>query len=389
MKLSVIIVNYNVKRYLMQCLRSVEKAIEGLEADVWVVDNCSADGSLDFLKPLFPRVHFIANEENVGFSKANNRAIRLSSSDYVLLLNPDTIVARETIQAGVQWLDEHPEAGAVAASMHGSTGLFANESRRGIPTPLVSFCKITGLNKFFPNHRVIGRYYMQYLDRHKPSRIEILSGAYMMIRRKALDQVGLLDEDFFMYGEDVDLSYRLLQGGWKNYYVPYPIIHYKGESDHPSTIRYVNIFHKAMIIFYEKHFSRRYLLSGLLIRVAVYLKAGATLMAYLLRGVKNVFSGRAFGLKPNKRLEGFDFYCLCRDENREAIARHVEDMQSKVTFVRQAAEANGSKTKLPALLLDTTMFTYDEILHIIIRQQEEGRACLLCTYTPEIGILVP
>lgn len=282
MKLSVIIVNYNVKHYLYQCLSSVKVATSNLDADIWVVDNNSSDGSMDFLKPLFPEVHFIENKNNVGFSVANNQAIRQSQGDYVLLLNPDTIATTSAIVESVKWLDEHDDAGCVGVALYNSCGQFAPESRRGVPTPLVSFCKMSGLAKVFPKNRIIGRYYMQYLDREKPAQIEILSGAYMMLRRKALDEIGLLDETFFMYGEDIDLSYRLLNGGWKNYYLPYPIIHYKGESEHPSTFRYVNVFHKAMIVFYDKHFSGKYFLSGFLIRLAVYLKAFATLVMYFV-----------------------------------------------------------------------------------------------------------
>lgn len=282
MKLSVIIVNYNVKHYLYQCLNSLKVAIRNLDADIWVVDNNSSDGSLDFLMPLFPDVHFICNDANVGFSVANNQAIRQSESDYVLLLNPDTIATTSAIEDSVKWLDEHDDAGCVGVALYNSCGRFAPESRRGVPTPLVSFCKMSGLAKLFPKHRIIGRYYMQYLDRNKPAQIEILSGAYMMLRRKALDEVGLLDETFFMYGEDIDLSYRLLKGGWKNYYIPQPIIHYKGESEHPSTFRYVNVFHKAMIVFYDKHFKGKYFLSSMLIRMAVIGKAFATLMLHLI-----------------------------------------------------------------------------------------------------------
>lgn len=378
MKLSIIIVNYNVKRFLFQCLRSVEKAIEGLDADVWVVDNNSKDGSVDFLEPLFPQVHFLRNEENVGFSKANNRAIRLSKSEYVLLLNPDTIVTPETIRAGVNWLDENPETGAVAASMHNCFGAFANESRRGVPTPFVSFCKISGLAKLFPKHHLIGHYYMQYNDRHEMSEIEILSGAYMFMRRAALDKVGLLDEDFFMYGEDVDLSYRLLQGGWKNVYLPYPIIHYKGESEHPSTSRYVNVFHQAMILFYEKHFNKRYPLSGLLIRMAVYFKAFLTLIQYTLRDI----------IGSAKKCEIGHFWCFCNEDNRETILKAAKDIKAEVTFIESAEQVTHFNSD-DFLLYDATKVSYSRMLDEIIRFNDEGHRIDLCTWHPEIGILVP
>lgn len=378
MKLSIIIVNYNVKRFLFQCLRSVEKAIEGVDAEIWVVDNDSKDGSLNFLQPLFPKVHFVKNDENVGFSKANNRAIRMSQSEYVLLLNPDTIVTPETIRAGIDWLDNHPDTGAVAASMHNSVGTFANESRRGIPTPLVSFCKISGLAKLFPKHHTIGRYYMGYNDRHEACSIEILSGAYMFMRRTALEQVGLLDEDFFMYGEDVDLSYRILKGGWKNYYLPYPIIHYKGESEHPSTSRYVNVFHQAMILFYDKNFSKQYPLSGLLIRCAVYMKAFLTLIRYTLRDI----------LKSKKEPRFGTLWCICDPANRDEITRCAETMNAKVQFITDVKEAYG-KDDDDYLLFDCTHVSYSKIINDLIAANEDGEQITMTTWHPEIGILVP
>lgn len=378
MKLSIIIVNYNVKRFLFQCLRSVEKAIEGLDAEVWVVDNASKDGSLDFLQPQFPKVHFIQNEENVGFSKANNRAIRMSQSDYILLLNPDTIVTTETIHSALDWIENHPETGAVAASMHNSVGAFANESRRGIPTPLVSFCKISGLARLFPKHHIMGRYYMGYNDRHEACNIQILSGAYMFMRRAALEQVGLLDEDFFMYGEDVDLSYRILKGGWKNYYLPNPIIHYKGESEHPSTSRYVNVFHQAMILFYDKHFSRQYPLSGFLIRCAVYMKAFLTLIKYTLRDV--------FMSKQTKKIG--TFWCICDTANRGEIERCAKAMNANIEFISEAKEAYNKGTD-DYLLFDCTHVSYSKLIDDIITAFDNEKVITMATWHPEIGILVP
>ena len=272
-KLSVVIVNYNVRYYLEQCLRSVLRALVGIPAEVWVVDNASTDGSLEYLCPRFPEVKFIANTENQGFSRANNQAIRQSKGEYVLLLNPDTLVAEDTFRVCLNFLDSHPDVGATGVRMLHPDGRFAPESRRGLPTPFTSFCKMTGLGMLFPNSKLFGRYYMRYLDPEQPNPIEVISGAFNMIRRKALDQIGLLDEDFFMYGEDIDLSYRLLQGGWKNYYLPCLILHYKGESTEKSSYRYVHVFYEAMLIFFNKHYSKRYWLLGLFIRLAVYVRA--------------------------------------------------------------------------------------------------------------------
>ena len=282
MKLSVVIVNYNVRLYAEQCIRSVLRASGGMDAEVWLVDNASTDGSVDYLRPLFPEVHFIANKDNHGFSYANNQAIRQSSGEYVLLLNPDTIVGEDVLRGCVDFLDSHPSVGATGVRMLNADGSFALESRRGIPTPFTSFCKMSGLCSLFPGNRVLGRYYMQYLDPDVEAPIEIISGAFNMLRRKALDQIGLLDETFFMYGEDIDLSYRMLEAGWQNYYLPLNILHYKGESTVKSSYRYVHNFYNAMLIFFNKHYGRRYKLLGLLVRSAVVLRAMADLYGNML-----------------------------------------------------------------------------------------------------------
>ena len=244
--LSVIIVNYNVKFYLEQCLESVRRASKGMQAEVIVADNLSTDGSVDYLRQRFPEVTFIENGENVGFARANNRAIRQSKGKYVLLLNPDTIVGEDTLAGLVDFMEAHPEAGGAGAYMLNTNGTFAPESRRGLPTPFVAFCKMTGLAALMPKSRRFGRYYMRYLDENQVNEIEVISGACMMLRREAIDKVGLLDEDFFMYGEDIDLSYRVMKGGYKNYFVPVRMLHYKGESTVKSSYRYVHTFYQAM-----------------------------------------------------------------------------------------------------------------------------------------------
>lgn len=282
MKLSVIIVSYNVKYHLEQCIRSVQKASEGIDADIWVVDNASSDGSVDYLQSIFSDVHFISNAENVGFSRANNQAIRESEGEYVLILNPDTIVAEDTLKGCIDFLDSHPKVGATGVRMLNADGTFAPESRRGLPTPFTSFCKMTGLSTLFPKSRIFGRYYMKYLNADEANPIDVISGAFNMLRRKVLDKVGLLDEDFFMYGEDIDLSYRVLLGGWQNYYLPYYILHYKGESTQKSSFRYVHVFYNAMLIFFNKHFGKKYVLVGYIIRLAVVFRAMLDMFIRLL-----------------------------------------------------------------------------------------------------------
>lgn len=278
MKLSVIIVNYNVKYYLEQCLNSVKRAIDGLDAEVFVVDNHSRDGSVSYLERRFPHVNFVASNHNLGFARANNIAIRDSKGEYVLLLNPDTFVGEDTIKQCVEFLDNHKDAGSCGVKMLQIDGERARESRRGIPDPLTAFYKMAGLCARFPNNPKLGHYYMGGLPWNQPAQIEVVSGAFFMARRSALENVGLLDEDFFMYGEDIDLSYRILKGGYKNWYLPYPILHYKGESTQKSSFRYVHVFYDAMLIFFRKHYGHLSFVLGIPIKMAIYMKAMAALL---------------------------------------------------------------------------------------------------------------
>lgn len=277
--LSVIIVNYNVEYFLEQCLHSVMKASKGLRCEIFVVDNNSVDGSVAMVETKFPEVILIANRENLGFSKANNMAVRQSKGRYVLLLNPDTLTEEDTLEKSVAFMDAHPDAGGLGVKMIDGRGRFLPESKRGLPTPAVAFYKIFGLAALFPKSHVFGKYHLGYLSENETHEVEILSGAYMMMRRTCLDKVGLLDEAFFMYGEDIDLSYRILKGGYKNYYLADTrIIHYKGESTKKSSVNYVFVFYRAMVIFAEKHFSPgRAGTFSFFINLAIYLRAGIAL----------------------------------------------------------------------------------------------------------------
>ena len=268
MKLSIIIVNYNVRAYLEQCLQSVQKALNGIDGEVFVVDNHSEDDSVAVLRTDYPWVRLIENQENVGFARANNLAIRQSDAEYVLLLYPDTVVYEDTLRQSLTFLDAHPKAGGAGVMMHNADGTLAPESRRAIPTPWVSCLKMLGFTK---------RYYMSHLPWDQPSQIEIISGAFCLLRKKALDEIGLLDEAFFMYGEDIDLSYRLLKGGWQNWYLPYSIIHFKGKSTQKSDYRYVHIFYQAMLIFFRKHYGHLSFFYTMPVKMAIYFRAAIAL----------------------------------------------------------------------------------------------------------------
>lgn len=253
MKLSIVIVNYNVKYYLEQCLDSVLKSIQNMDAEIFVVDNHSSDGSLEYLVPKFPAVHFIANQKNIGFSRANNQAIEQAQGEYVLLLNPDTVLGENTLAGVCRFMDENKQIGAVGVKMLDGLGRFLPESKRGFPSPWNSFTKISGLARLFPHSKVFGGYHLRYLDENETHEVEVLAGAFMMLRRETIEKSGSLDNRFFMYGEDIDLSYRINQAGYSNFYFPEPIIHYKGESTQKD-IRYVKHFYEAMLIFFNKHY---------------------------------------------------------------------------------------------------------------------------------------
>jgi GT2 family glycosyltransferase len=274
MDLSVIIVNFNVRHFLEQCLDSVIKASEKITCEIFVVDNNSTDGSCQMVMSHFPGVKLIRNPDNYGFSAANNQAIRQSEGKYVLLLNPDTLIEEETFTRCLTFMNEHPEAGALGVRMINGNGKLLPESKRALPTPGTAFFKMAGFSFLFPHSRLFNRYYLPHLDSTATTETEIISGAFMFIRKEVLDKTGLMDETFFMYGEDIDLSYRILKTGFKNYYFPgVRIIHYKGESTSRGNLNYIVQFYKAMLIFVRKHFTGSGKKSLLfLISVAVYFR---------------------------------------------------------------------------------------------------------------------
>jgi GT2 family glycosyltransferase len=280
LRLSVVIVNYNVRHFLEQALGAVRRAMQGIEGEVWVVDNNSVDDSLRMVRERFPETKLIANTSNPGFAVANNQAIRECAGEYVLLLNPDTLVEENTFQKCLAFMDQHPEAGALGVKLIDGSGKYLPESKRGFPSPWVAFCKTFGLSSLFPKSARFNHYYLGHLSEHETQEVEVLAGCFMFIRRAALEKSGLLDEAFFMYGEDIDLSYRITQAGYKNYYFPETsIIHYKGESTKKGSLNYVRTFYQAMIIFAEKHFTgRRAGLFIFMLHGAIWLRAGITLL---------------------------------------------------------------------------------------------------------------
>lgn len=395
LKLSVIIVNYNVKYYLDQCIRSVLRAFEEMNtpAEIIVVDNHSADGSVDYLEQrypqkLYPMVRFVRSAHNLGFARANNIAIRQSRGEYVLLLNPDTIVGEDALKASVDFMDAHEDAGAVGVRMLGAQGRRAMESRRGLPTPMVSFFKMLGFCNRWPHHRLFGKYYMGYLPWDEPCQIEVVSGAYCMLRRKALDEVGLLDEDFFMYGEDIDLSYRVLKGGYHNYYLPVDILHYKGESTQKSSFRYVHVFYEAMLIFFRKHYSGMTFLLSLPIKTAIYAKALMALVGMLsdrMRKSLGFFAPSAEGAQHYVFVGSLEMQDACRDIARR-LGLDAEFHDSEV--LEDRSEATWSEKNDNVLVLDADSMSYADMLKRMSHLSDMNVNVTLGTYSKEIGKII-
>ncbi|MBN8853133.1 MAG: hypothetical protein BGO55_13635 [Sphingobacteriales bacterium 50-39] len=330
MVLSVIIVSYQVKYFLEQCLFSAEKALQGIPGtEIIVVDNHSQDGSVEYLQPKFPAVKFLVQTENLGFSRANNRALDQAKGKYILFLNPDTILPEDFFAICLSFMDKTPGIGAAGVRMVDGSGRFLKESRRGFPTPWVAFCKLSGLTALFPHSRLLAHYYMGHLPEDQTHPAPILSGACMFVSRKVLDKTGAFDERFFMYAEDIDLSYRIEQKGFTNYYIAdTTILHFKGESTHKDA-RYVKLFYGAMIQFRRKHFSGVFsrVLNGLL-AIAIRIRAS--------------FSSSS----PPAVSSGYDIILSESDSSFKEIIKLLQYPHGKRTLIH--ASASGSAVGSPS-----------------------------------------
>ena len=370
MKLSVVIVNYNVSHYLLQCVDSLSHALRGTDSEVIVVDNHSRDNSVTLLRQYHPEVRIVENLHNLGFAKANNIAIRQSCGEYVLLLNPDTIVSESVVEGVISFLDSHPEAGSAGVRMLNADGTVAPESRRGVPTPMTAFYKLSGLCGMFPNSRRFGRYYLGHLPWDSPQQIEVVSGAFCMLRTSVLKKVGLLDEDYFMYGEDLDLSYRILKSGATNWYVPETILHYKGESTHKSSFRYVHVFYQAMHIFFRKHFSHLGLFISIPIKTAIIVKASSALLLMLTERMRMSlgFARRNNGLTAGPMLfVGSDsMVATCREISNkhglEATLCICSSLNEVSSYVDRLSDETG---KALTVVFDPEKFDYGSMLSFV------------------------
>ena len=376
--ISIVIVNYNVRSYLEQCLLSVRDAVRDLRYEIFVVDNASSDGSEHYIPPRFPEVKYIYNTENTGFARANNQAIRQSRGRYVLLLNPDTVLGESVLTESCRFMDEHPDTGALGVKMLDGSGAFLPESKRGFPSPWVSFCKVFGLSRIFPRSRCFGRYHLRYLDENAVNTVDVLAGAYMLLRRDVLDKCGLLDEAFFMYGEDIDLSYRVTLAGAVNSYLPLRIIHYKGESTKKESIRYVRVFYEAMLIFLKKHYPRNRV-NRFFIKTAIYLRASAAVTR------RKVLPRKAKPEKPGV------WYVLSRksgaieDLLRKQHVAHINIGTTPDTIGLRMARPSGASTE--HIVFDRELLSYGEIIACIEKWSLPGRRKFYI-YSPASGAIV-
>ena len=379
---SVIIVSYKVRYYIEQCLNSVLRSVH--DAQILVVDNKSEDGSVEYLRERFPQAEVIANDYNAGFGKANNIALAKATGKYVLFLNPDTVVAERTIPGCVEYMDSHPEVGAVGVRMQYGDGRFAHESRRSLPTPSVSFWHMTGLGRMFPKSKVFARYHLTYLDRNGECPIDVVSGAFMFTRKEVLDKTGGFDESFFMYGEDIDLSYRIKLEGYQNRYLPLPIVHYKGESTIKTSYRYAKVFYDAMLIFFNKHFKRYSGLFTLLVKMVVGVKKMNTYVMQNIRARRRILADYTEKCLYVGRSETFDG--LTKLISNSAILVDSQFVNGSGD-IAQALDGH-MDSSIDAVLFDTDAFSFDEIMDWMYARASEGKRYTMGLYSAKTGKLI-
>lgn len=362
-QISVVIVSYRIKYVLEQTLLSTILALKDFDYEIFVIDNHSQDDSINYLKSRFPTVSFIENQENTGFAKANNQGFRMASGTYTLILNPDTIISRRTILDCLDWEKTHPDCGGIGVQMHDGDGNFLPESKRAFPTPWVSFCKIFGLSTLFPYSRFFARYHLRYLDYDKPHKVDILAGAFIFIRTSILKQCHGFDEDFFMYGEDIDLSYRIAQADYSNYYIPTPIIHYKGECTKKGSLQYVKVFYEAMWIFFKKHYPNYSRIYYFFIRLAVFLRASIA----MLRRIVPLHRLTEKKRKPTQKLV--------------ILSQFPDEIESllpagQYTSIQAIPNLDANDGKIPSavdIIIDNRLSDYGRIIDYIVQMSHPKR----------------
>ena len=339
MQLSVVILNYNVRYFLELCVLSVQKSLENVDAEIIVVDNNSQDDSCEMIKRRFPNVKLIENKENSGFPKGNNIGVAAAKGEFICILNPDTVVAEDTFTKVLAFAKKQKELGIVGVKLIDGTGNFLPESKRGIPTPFVAFTKITGLYKFFP--KIFGEYYAQHLSENETGKVDILVGAFMLMKRDLYNEIGGFDENCFMYSDDIDLSYLALKKGKSNYYFhETSVVHYKGE----STVKdetYMKRFQEAMNFFYKKHFRVSILFS-------VFMKMGILLFSMVKK-----FQG-----KPKPKSSPEKYILVSEDEVlREKLENKWQTLVERQRITKTFAENVNTE-----IIFDQNQFDFKAII---------------------------
>ena len=351
MQLSIIILNYNVRYFLETCILSVQKAIENLDAEIIVIDNKSSDDSCQMMKNRFPTIKLIENLQNVGFPKGNNIGVKSAKGEYICILNPDTVVAEDTFTKVLNYIQnsqQHTKIGIIGCNLIDGTGHFLPESKRGVPTPWISFTKIFGLYKIFPKSKIFNQYYAQHLTENQTGKVAILVGAFMVMKKKFYNEIGGFDEDCFMYSDDVDLSYVAEKAGKNNiYFHETTVIHYKGE----STIKdgaYMKRFREAMNFFYRKHFKVSIFFSA-------FMKIGALLFSFFKK-----FQGKT------KTISKPEHYFLISNSN-ELKLKLEKKLQNNVSLynlenVKVVLSQSISKNTRTEYILDLNYISFKEAI---------------------------
>jgi GT2 family glycosyltransferase len=358
MQLSVIILNYNVRYFLELCVLSVQAALENIDGEIIVIDNNSHDDSCEMMKLRFPNVKLIENKDNAGFPKGNNIGVAVAQGEYICILNPDTVVAEDTFIKVLAFAERQIDLGGVGVQLIDGTGNFLPESKRGLPTPFVAFTKMTGLYKLLPKVKALGKYYAQHLSEDATGKVDILVGAFMLMKRDLYQELGGFDENCFMYSDDIDLSYRIALQGKSNYYFhETTVIHYKGESTTKNAL-YMKRFQEAMRFFYKKHFKVSLLFS-------FFMKTGILFYSFI-----KMFQGQA---KEKKIPQSYIFY----SHNDDLIGQIESKLQKKVFFHDLKREKMVISSKIMTdikaeILLDNNYISYKEIIGFIKRAKNKG-----------------
>lgn len=362
MQLSVIILNYNVRYFLEQCVLSVQKATQNFNAEIIVVDNNSPDDSCQMIKERFPDVILIENKENVGFPKGNNIGAKIASGQYICILNPDTVVAEDTFEKILAFAKSKDDLGIVGCKLIDGTGHFLPESKRGIPTPFVAFTKIFGLYKIFPNIKSFGKYYASHLSENQTGKVDILVGAFMLMKKELYEELGGFDERYFMYGEDIDLSFSALKSKIANYYFhETTVIHYKGESTIKDN-RYLKRFQQGMDLFYEKNMNHKG--SGQFF-FSLFMKIGMFLFSFV-----KMFQGKS---SPKASQESYILLSDNHDRKEKLQQKLKKNIQiATIENQKEVFSQTFSKAKPTEVILDTNYLTFKESIAILEAQKQKN-----------------